>query len=71
MGISSSSPSPMSSGRPPAKVWIGGKFNKPIAGILWPAAMKQLIFGLDFNQPIDAVVWPARLQELVLGYAFN
>lgn len=50
----------------------GSGFNRPIGGkVVWPASLKQLVFGEYFNQPLDGVRWPASLEEVVFGWEFN
>lgn len=38
--------------------------NQSIAGIVWPACLRQLSFRHAFDQPITGVAWPTSLQEL-------
>ena len=46
-------------------------FDQPIAGVAWPASLKQLSFGHRFNQPILDASWPPSLERLALGLRFK
>ena len=49
----------------------GSRFNKSIAGVVWPTPLQKLSLGRHFNQTITGVVWPAALEKLKLGDSFN
>ncbi|CAM9479145.1 unnamed protein product [Pylaiella littoralis] len=46
------------------KIKFDDEFDQPIAGVVWPASLRQISFGQQFNQSICGVVWPTSLQQL-------
>lgn len=57
--------------RPRLKVLkLGGCFNQPIGGVMWPSTLEKLVFK-DLRQPVQEVQWPPRLDELALLGRFN
>ncbi|CAN0202468.1 unnamed protein product [Scytosiphon promiscuus] len=47
------------------------RFNRPIAGVVWPSSLQDLMFGDGFNQPIEGVTWPPSLLDLSFGADFD
>lgn len=39
--------------------------------MLWPAGLRELVFGACFDHPVNAIAWPSTLESLVAPTAIG